>query len=177
MVVSREVFKQYYATQMGGGGGGMAAFGPVYRSSFQIQRGRGIGGWLRGLWTMLKPSLLGGARKAGEQLLASSGRLIADYADPENREDAVRVLKSRAKEGWGELKQRLQRGTGRARGAQVGRGLRPAGPSRQKRVGRPGGRTLPKVTQGRRRRAATAPAARRRKTRQRRPAAAAADVL
>lgn len=124
-MVSREAFKSYYAEQMGSGSG--PPIGPVFRSSFGIQRGRGIGGFIRGLWQFLKPSLLGGARKAGEQLLSTTGKLITDYSIPQNRQDAGQVFKSRAKEGWDELKQRWQQGTGRRRRArprQVGRGLR-----------------------------------------------------
>jgi hypothetical protein len=57
----------YYVSQSGGRGGG-GDIGPVYRASFKMQRGNGIGSF-RGLFRFLKPLLYSGAKTAGREAL------------------------------------------------------------------------------------------------------------
>lgn len=47
--MERHYYEQYYLNQIGG------EIGPLYRSSFKVQRGRGLGGFFSGLWKSIKP--------------------------------------------------------------------------------------------------------------------------
>ena len=40
-------YTRYYVNQIGGGGGG-GGIGPVYRASFRVQRGNGVGSFFSG---------------------------------------------------------------------------------------------------------------------------------
>lgn len=115
-------FEAYFSRQLGGGGaslvswgGGGPSFGSFYRSSIPYQTGRGIGSWLRGLWSFFKPSLAQGLQTLGNQALSTGGQILQDYALPENRARGTEPLKDRLKEGWTSVKTRLQQGRGMRR--------------------------------------------------------------
>jgi len=54
----------YYVNQSGGGG----EVGPVYRASFRVQRGNGIGSFFRGIFRFVKPLLYSGQRQSEKKL-------------------------------------------------------------------------------------------------------------
>ena len=51
-------YTRYYVNQSGNGGG----IGPVYRASFRVQRGNGLGSFFRGLFRFVKLLLYSGAK-------------------------------------------------------------------------------------------------------------------
>jgi len=48
-------YTRYYVNQSGGGGGGGGGIGPVYRASFRVQGGNGIGSFLEDFSVLLNP--------------------------------------------------------------------------------------------------------------------------
>jgi len=66
-------YTQYYVNQSGGGG----EVGPVYRASFRIQRGNGIGSFFRGHFRFVKP-LYSGAKAVGKEALKTGSNIITD---------------------------------------------------------------------------------------------------
>jgi len=80
---------QYYIRQAGGGGGGHG-IGPVYSVSPFVQRGHGIGSFLRGLWRTVKPLLWSGAKTLGREALRTSGNIMTEIAaNPEQARDIL----------------------------------------------------------------------------------------
>jgi hypothetical protein len=57
-------YTRYYVNQSGGGG----EVGPVYRASFRVQRGNGIGSF-RGPFRFVKPLLYSGVKAVGKEAL------------------------------------------------------------------------------------------------------------
>jgi len=58
-------YTRYYVNQSGGVG----EVGPVYRASFRVQRGNGIGSFFMGLFRFVKPLLYSGAKAVGKEAL------------------------------------------------------------------------------------------------------------
>ena len=81
--------------------------GPVYVGSPFVQRGHGIGSFLAGLFRMVKPVAIRGARALGREALHTGSQILTDIGDktPETRvkdivakrlaESAKRLLKGR----------------------------------------------------------------------------------
>jgi hypothetical protein len=59
--------------QSGGGG-----IGPVYRASFRVQRGHGIGSFFKGLFRFVKPLLFSGAKTVGKEALKMGANILSD---------------------------------------------------------------------------------------------------
>jgi len=57
-------YTQYYVNQSCSG-----EIGSVYRASFRVQRGNGIGSFFRGLFRFVKPLLYSGAWAVGKEAL------------------------------------------------------------------------------------------------------------
>jgi len=53
-------YTRYYVNQSGGVGGG--GIGPVYKASFRVHRGNGLGSFIRGLFRFVKPYYIRGQR-------------------------------------------------------------------------------------------------------------------
>ena len=95
---------EYYIRQ---GGRTDDEIGPVYVSSPYVQRGHGIGSFLAGLFRMVKPVAIRGARALGREALHTGAQILTDIGDktPETRvkdivakrlaESAQRLLKGR----------------------------------------------------------------------------------
>ena len=64
----------YYVNERGGGG----EVGPVYRASFRVQRGNGIGSFVRGLFRFVEPLLYSGTKAVGKEALKTSSNIITD---------------------------------------------------------------------------------------------------
>ena len=56
--------------------------GPVYRASFRVQRGNGIGSFFRGLFRFVKP-LYSGAKAIGKEALKTGSNIITDMLNKE----------------------------------------------------------------------------------------------
>ena len=67
---------QYYIRQAGGGGG--HGIGPVYSVSPFVQRGHGIGSFLRGLWRTVQPVLWSGAKSLGREALRTGENIMTE---------------------------------------------------------------------------------------------------
>ena len=82
MHVTMDRYTRYYENQSGGGGGEIR---PVYRASFRLQRGNGIGSFFRGLFGFVEPLLDSGAKAAGKEALKTDSNIITDtlYKEPE----------------------------------------------------------------------------------------------
>jgi len=62
--------------QSGGGD-----IGPVYRASFRMQRGNGIGSFFRGLFRFVKPLLFSGAKAVGKEALRTGSNILTDILE------------------------------------------------------------------------------------------------
>ena len=69
----------YYINQPGEGGFG-DLIGPVYRGSFHVQQGHGIGSFLTGLFRMVRSILLSGAKAVGRETLAAGANVLSYLA-------------------------------------------------------------------------------------------------
>ena len=75
---------QYYTRQAGGGGGGRGSdsgIGPIYSVPPFIQRGHGIGSFLRGVWRTVQPVLWSSAKSLGRKALRTGGKIMTEIAD------------------------------------------------------------------------------------------------
>jgi len=76
---------QYYIRQAGGGGGGGrgsdSGIGPIYSIPPFIQRGHGIGSFLRGLWRTVRPLLWSSTKSLGRKALRTGGKIMTEIAD------------------------------------------------------------------------------------------------
>jgi len=52
--------------------------GPVYRASFRVQRGNGIGSFFRRLFRFVKPLLYLGAKAVAKEALKTGSNIIID---------------------------------------------------------------------------------------------------
>lgn len=79
--------------------------GSFYQSSYQVQRGRGIGSILSSLWRWFTPIAKTGAKKLGEQLLKTGSDIFQDLST--GGEPVLQVIKKRAGEGTKRLQTAL----------------------------------------------------------------------
>ena len=93
-------YTRYYVNQSGGGG----EIGPVYRASFRLQRGNGIGSFFRGLFRFVKPLLYSGAKAVGKEALKTGSHIITDNLNKEPEKHVGDIFKNR----FGEAKNKLQ---------------------------------------------------------------------
>jgi hypothetical protein len=67
-------YTRYYVGQSGGGGN----IGPLYKASFRVQRGNGVGSFFRGLFRFVKPLLFSGAKAVGREALCTGSNILTD---------------------------------------------------------------------------------------------------
>jgi len=75
---------QYYIRQAGGGGGGRGSDSgicPIYSVPPFIQRGHGIGSFLRRLWRTVQPVLWSSAKSLGRKALRTGGKIMTEIVD------------------------------------------------------------------------------------------------
>jgi len=74
---------QYYVRQAGGGGRerGDSVIGPIYSVPLFVQRGHGIGSFLRGLWRTVRPVLWSNSKSLRREALRTGGKIMTDIAD------------------------------------------------------------------------------------------------
>jgi len=93
-------YTRYYVNQSGGGG----EIAPVYRASFRLQRGNGIGSFFRGLFRFVKHLLYSGAKAVGKEALKTGSHIITDFLNKEMEQPVGDIFKNR----FGEAKNNLQ---------------------------------------------------------------------
>jgi len=94
------------------GGEGGRGIGPVYSVSPFVQRGQGIGSFLRGLWRSVRPVLCSCAKSLGREALRTGGNIMTEIAA--NRGQTGDILSKHAPETTQNIIKNL-RGGGRKR--------------------------------------------------------------
>ena len=100
-------YTQYYANQSGGGG-----IGSVYKASFRVQRGHGIGSFFRGLFRFVKPLLYSGAKAVGKEALKTGSNILTDLLNKEPEQQFGDIFKNRLGEAKDNLKHKIKKMTG-----------------------------------------------------------------
>ena len=67
--------------------------GPVYRVSFRVQRGNGIGSFFRGLFRFVKPLLYSGAKAVGKEAFKTGSNVITHMLNKELKQSVCDILK------------------------------------------------------------------------------------
>jgi len=98
----------YYINQSGGGG----EVGPVYRASFRVQRGNGIGSFFRGLFRFVKTLLYSGAKAVGKEALKTRSNIITDMLNKEPEQRVRDIFKNLFIEVKDNLKQKIKKNDG-----------------------------------------------------------------
>lgn len=101
-------YTRYYINQSGGGGD----IGPVYRASFRVQRGNGIGSFFRGLFRFVKPLLYSGAKAVGREALKTGSNIFTDLLNKQQGQQVGDILKSRFGEAKDNLEDKIKKMTG-----------------------------------------------------------------
>ena len=102
-------YTRYYVNQSGGGGG---EIGPVYRASFRMQRGNGIGSFFRELFRFVKPLLYSGAKAVGKETLKTGSHIMNDILNKEPEQPVGDIFRTRFSEAKGNLQQKIKKMTG-----------------------------------------------------------------
>jgi len=87
-------YTRYYINQSCGGG----EVGPVYRVSFRVQRGNGIGSFFRGLFRFVKPLLYSGAKAVGKEAFKTGSNIITDMLNKEPKQPVGDIFKNRLRQ-------------------------------------------------------------------------------
>jgi hypothetical protein len=104
MSVTMDRYTGYYVNQSGGGG----EIGPVYRASFRMQRGNGIGSFFRGLFRFVKPLLYSGTKAVGKEALKTGSNVITDNLNKETEQPVGNIFKNRFGETKDNLEQKIK---------------------------------------------------------------------
>jgi hypothetical protein len=97
-------YTRYYVNQSGGCGG----IGPVYRASFRVQRGNGLGSFFRGLFRFVKPLLHSGAKALGKEALKTGSNIIKDVLNIEPEQPVGNIFKNRFQEAKDNLQEKIK---------------------------------------------------------------------
>jgi len=100
---------QYYILQAGGGRGSDSGIGPIYSVPPFIQRGHGIGSFLRGLWRTEQPVLWSSAKSLGSKALRRGGKIMTEIAD--NPSQTGHILSQHATETTQDIIKKLRGGS------------------------------------------------------------------
>jgi len=100
---------QYYIRQAGGGRGSDSGIGPIYSVPPFIQRGHGIGSFLRGLWRTVQPVLWSSAKSLGRKALRRGGKIMTEIAD--NPSQTRHILSQHAMETTQDIIKELRGGS------------------------------------------------------------------
>jgi hypothetical protein len=104
---------RYYLHQPGRGSDDNG-IGPIYSTSPFLQRGHGIGNFLGGLFSFIKPMLWSAGKAVGQEALRAGGNILTDMA--ENKSPARDIVSRHVTASTQNLAQKL-RGGGRKRKA------------------------------------------------------------
>ena len=76
--------------------------GPIYKASYRVQKGRGIGNFLAGLWRFAKPLVFSGLKSVGKEAASASAAALADLGTKPVKE----ILRDRLNEAGENLKRK-----------------------------------------------------------------------
>ena len=77
--IMKDPLVQYCLHQAGRGS--HSRIGPIYSFPHFVQRGHGIGSFLRGLFCMVRPVLWSGVKVVGRETLCTGGKILSDLAE------------------------------------------------------------------------------------------------
>jgi hypothetical protein len=100
-------YTRYYINQSGGG-----EIGPVYKASFRVQRGHGIGSFFKGLFRFVKPLLYSGVKAVGKEALKTGSNILTDLLNKVPDQQVGQILKSRFDEAKDNLEHKIKKMTG-----------------------------------------------------------------
>lgn len=100
----------YYVNQTGGRLSDH--IGPLYSGSPFIQHGHGIGNFLGGLFRIIKPFLVSGAKAVGRESLSTGANILSDIANKKSGEKVGKIVANRVTESTHRLVNKM-RGKGR----------------------------------------------------------------
>jgi hypothetical protein len=100
-------YTRYCVNQSGGGG----EVGPVYRASFRVEIGNGIGSFFRGLFRFVKPLLHSGAKAVGKEALKTGSKFITDMLNKEPEQPVNSIFKNLFIEAKDNRKQKMKKMT------------------------------------------------------------------
>jgi hypothetical protein len=81
-------YTRYYAGQSGGVGN----IGPLYKASFRVQRGSGLGSFFRRLFRFVKP-LYSGAKAVGREALSTGCNILTDMLNKDQEQLVGTIFK------------------------------------------------------------------------------------
>ena len=99
-------YTRNYVTQSIGGD-----IGPVYRASFRVQRGNGIGSFFRWLFRFVKTLLYSGAKSVGKESLKTGSNILTDILNKQPEEPVGDTFKTRFGEAKDNLEQKINKMT------------------------------------------------------------------
>jgi len=91
-------YTRNYVNESGGG-----EIGPVFRDGFRVQRGNGIGSFLRGLFRFANPLLYSGAKAVRKKALKIGSNMITDILNKEPEQLVGNSFKNRFSQAKGNL--------------------------------------------------------------------------
>jgi hypothetical protein len=101
-------YTRYFVGQSGVGG---SSIGRLYKASFRVQRGNGLGSFLRGLFGFVKP-LYSGAKAVGREALSTGFNILTDILNKDPGQPVETIFKKRFAEAKGNLQQKIKNMTG-----------------------------------------------------------------
>ena len=102
-------YTRYYVNQSGSGGG---EIGPVYRASFRVHRGNGLGSFFRGFFRFVKPLLYSGAKAVEKEALKTGSNIITDILNNEPEQPVGNIFRNRFEEAKDNLQEKIKNMTG-----------------------------------------------------------------
>jgi hypothetical protein len=100
-------YTRYHVNQSGG-----VEIVPVYRDSFRVQRGNGIGSFFRGLFRFVKTLLYSGAKAVGKETFKTDSNIINDIIYKEPEQAVGNIFKIRFSQAKGKLEEKIKNMTG-----------------------------------------------------------------
>jgi hypothetical protein len=80
----------------------------LFKDTFRVQRGNGIGSFFRGLFRFVKPLLYSGARAVGKEALKTGSNIITDTLTKEPEQPVGNIFKNRFVEAKDNLEQKIK---------------------------------------------------------------------
>ena len=98
----------------------------MYRASFRLQRGSGIGSFFRGLFRFVKPLLYSGAEAVGKEALKTGSDIITDILNKDPEQPVGDIFNYRFGEAKNNLQEKIKMLTGSGLGLKRKRKLKKA---------------------------------------------------
>jgi hypothetical protein len=100
-------YTRHYVGQSGGGGN----IGPLYKASFRVQRGNGLGSFFRELFRFVKP-LYSSAKTVGREALSTGSNILTDMLNKNPKQPVGTIFKKRFSVAKDNLQQKIKNMTG-----------------------------------------------------------------